>query len=153
MKGVSTLIASVLLIAVTLLVSLIVSTSFTNLAKTQASTIQTRTTEAVNCTSSDVSIDSVFVDTSSRNITRVLVRNSGLIQENIVSAQIANKTGVTGSVVTSLPLAIARGDVVSIVFNISGSGAAQNITCASFDQVTVATECTIVKYSRTPTNC
>jgi len=153
MKGISTLIASVLLIAVTLLISLIVTTSFTTLAKTQASTIQTRTTEAVNCTSSDISIDSVFIDTGSRNTSRVLVRNSGLIQENIVSGQMLNKTGVTAAVISSLPLAIARGDVVSVLFNISGTGATGNITCANFDRVILTTECTIVTYSRTPTNC
>ena len=152
-KGISTLIAAVLLIAVTLLISLIVSTSFTSLVKTQASTLQTRTGEAVNCTSSDINIESVFIDGNPRNQSRVLVRNSGQIQENIVSGQIVNKTGVAGSLQTTLPLPIARGDIVSVVFNINGSVTENTITCANFNRVIITTECTIVTYSRTPTNC
>ncbi len=155
-KGISTLIAAVLLIAVTLLISLIVSTSFTTLVKTQASTIQTRTGEAVNCTSSDINIESVFIDGTPRNQGRVLVRNSGQIQENIVSGQIVNKTGVAGALLTTVPLPIARGDIVSVLFNISYNNTVStvnNITCANFERVIITTECTIVTYSRAPTNC
>lgn len=159
-KGISTLIAAVLLIAVTLLISLIVSTSFTTLAKTQTATVQTRTTEAVNCTSSDMAIEGVFIDVSTRNISRVLVRNSGQITENIISAQIINKTGGTGTVLTTLPLGVSRGDVVSVVFNISGTTSVVtgnttlvNVSCGNFDRIIITTQCTIVTYSRTPTNC
>ena len=155
-KGISTLIAAVLLIAVTLLISLIVSTSFTSLVKTQASTLQTRTGEAVNCTSSDINIEGVFIDDAPRDQSRVLVRNSGQIQENIVSGQIVNKTGVAGALLTTVPLPIARGDIVSVVFNTSSNttvSAVNNITCANFDRVIITTECTIVTYSKTPTNC
>ncbi|MBI2232507.1 MAG: hypothetical protein HYU56_01190 [Candidatus Aenigmarchaeota archaeon] len=67
-----------------------------------------------------------------------------------------NKTGVAGSLLTTVPLPIARGDIVSVVFNTSSNvtvSAVNNITCANFDRVIITTECTIVTYSKTPTNC
>ena len=156
-KGISTLIAAVLLIAVTLLISLIVSTSFTSLVKTQASTLQTRTGEAVNCTSSSIDIESIFVDFTkgTTRTAQVVVRNSGQVRENIISAHIINKTGGTGNSMTAFPLGVAKGDIVTFEFNLNNTAASGgvNITCTNFDRVIITTECTVVAYSRTPTYC
>jgi len=148
MKGISTLIASVLLIAVTLLISLIVTTSFTTLAKTQASTIQTRTTEAVNCTSSNINIEDVFLDTASVQTGRVTVRNAGQIRENIVRGTMLNDTGSTAAAFETYPISISRGALTTLTFNITG-----NITCANFNRVIVTTECNVETFDRNPKNC
>lgn len=145
-KGVSTLIAAVLLIAVTLLISLIISSSFTTLAKTQTSTVQTRTTEAVNCTSSSVDIEAVYVDRTA-NVSRIFLRNSGQVTENVVSVQLLNTTGVNTAATSTLPAAVEKGAVAVILFS------AANVTCATFSEVIVTTECGIIKYDRKPLNC
>ncbi|MBI2232506.1 MAG: hypothetical protein HYU56_01185 [Candidatus Aenigmarchaeota archaeon] len=141
MKGISTLIAAVLLIAVTLLISLIVSTSFTSLVKTQSSTLQTRTGEAVN------NIEDVFVDVAS-NRGRVTIRNSGQIRENIVRGTMLNDTGSLATAQDTFPISIAKGALTTLTFDTT-----TNITCANFNRVIVTTECTIATFDRTPKNC
>lgn len=147
MKGVSTIIATVLLLAITVLISIIVSTSLTTLTKEQASTVGTRTTQAVNCTSSDVSVEAVYLDTAP-NIGRVTVRNAGQINENIISARMYNKTGVEAANLTQFPVPISKGSLTTINFNITG-----NVTCASFSQVIISTECVTDVFDSTPKNC
>lgn len=148
MKGVNTLIATVLLLAITVLISLIVSTSFTQITKEQTSTVATRTSQAVNCTSSDVNIEAVYLDTAA-NRGRVTVRNSGQINENIVAAKMYNKTGVEAALnATTLPVAISKGSLTTLNFDIT-----TNVTCASFSQVILSTECTTEVFDSTPKNC
>src|SRR3989344_4449884 len=147
MKGISTLIAAVLLIAVTLLISLIVSTSFTSLVKTQASTLQTRTGEAVNCTSSDITIEAVYIDALA-NRARLTVRNSGQIRENIVRSVMINDTGSTAAPTDTYPISLAKGALTTLIFDIT-----TNVTCTSFNRVALTTECTIATFDRNPNNC
>ncbi|MBI4018109.1 MAG: hypothetical protein HY368_00700 [Candidatus Aenigmarchaeota archaeon] len=152
MKGVSTIIATVLLLAITVLISLVVSTSFTQITKEQTSTVSTRTTQAVNCTSSDINVEAVYLDTGPSNQSRVTVRNSGQINENIVAAKMYNKTGIEAASITTYPAAIAKGSLTTLLFNISGSGGL-NVTCSSFSQVIVSTECVTEVFDSTPKNC
>lgn len=147
MKGVSTIIATVLVLAITVLISIIVSTSLTTITKEQASTVGIRTTQVVNCTSSDVSIEAVYLDTAT-NVGRVTVRNSGQINENIISAKMYNKTGIEAVNLTSFPVALSKGSLTTINFNIT-----TNITCTSFSQVIISTECITDIYDSTPKNC
>lgn len=146
-KGISTLIAAVLLIAVTLLISLIVTSAFTTLVKTQSSTLQTRTTEAVNCTSSSISIEDVFID-SGANRARVTVRNAGQIRENIVRGTLLNDTGSTAAAVETYPIAVAKGALTTLSFDTTA-----NVTCANFNRIIVTTECTVESFDRSPKNC
>ncbi|MBS3053879.1 MAG: hypothetical protein J4469_05245 [Candidatus Aenigmarchaeota archaeon] len=83
------------------------------------------------------------------------MRNSGQVRENIISAHIINKTGGTGNSMTAFPLGVAKGDIVTFEFNLNNTAASGgvNITCTNFDRVIITTECTVVTYSRTPTNC
>ena len=145
MKGVSTLIASVLLIAITLLISLIISTSFTSIAKSQTNEISARITEAVNCTSSDMSIEDIFLDGGTG---RVLVRNSGQISENLVRGLMLNSTGVGAAAFETYPISIVKGSIVTLTFNITG-----NITCSNFNRVTVTSQCTVATFDKKPRNC
>ena len=147
MKGVSTIIATVLLLAITVLISLIVSTSLTQLTKEQASTVSTKTTQAVNCTSSDISVEAVYID-NAVNISRVTVRNSGQINENIVSAKMFNKTGNEAASTNTYPIALSKGSLTTLNFNTTG-----NVTCTSFSQVLVSTECITTAFTSTPKNC
>lgn len=148
MKGVSTIIATVLLLAITVLISLIVSTSLTQLTKEQASTVATKTSQAVNCTSSDLNIETVYISPSPISEGRVTIRNSGQINENIVSAKMFNKTGIEAAAITSFPIALAKGSLTTVVFNTT-----TNVTCSSFSQVVVSTECITERFDSTPKNC
>lgn len=149
MKGVSPVIATVLLLAITIMISMIVSTSLTDLTKTQAATVKTKTAQAVNCTSSDITIEAVYLDTATTvNQGRVTVRNAGQIAENIQSAKMFNKTGSEAAATTTFPVALARGSLTTLTFNITA-----NVTCSSFSQVIVSTECINAEFTSTPKNC
>jgi len=147
MKGVSTLVAAVLLIAITLVITIIVSTTVSNLVKTEASSVQTKVSAFVNCSGSDVDIQAVYLDPGS-NVVRVTVRNSGQQRENIVAGQMFNRTGGTGAAITSFPVSLARGGSTDVLFN-----ATANVSCASFSQVVLTTECTFDFWDKAPKNC
>ncbi|MBI2578153.1 MAG: hypothetical protein HYW26_00425 [Candidatus Aenigmarchaeota archaeon] len=147
-KGMNTLVAAVLLIAITLVIAVIVSTAISGLAKTGSAEVQTRAASFVNCSSSDIDVTQVYLDTGPMNVSRVAVRNNGQQRETIISAAMFNKTGFTAAPLTTFPVSLARGDVTNLLFNITG-----NVTCASFSQVVVTTECTFETFAQAPKNC
>lgn len=160
MRGLSSLVAAVLVIAMTLLIAMIVSSYVREATVTESSQVRAKISELVNCSLAGLEIQSVFLDTSQNN-TRVVVRNVGQQRETVISADIFNRTGGKGSVLTpTLPASLAKGDVVNIVFNVSGTNnptthnsSLPNVTCASFSQVIVSSECITTKFDRTPNNC
>jgi len=160
MRGISSLVAAVLIIAMTLLIALIVSSYLRETVTTESSQVRAKTTELVNCSLAGLEIQPVFLDTAQNN-TRVVIRNVGQQRETIISADIFNRTGGKGSVLTpTLPASVAKGDILNIVFNVSGSNnptthnsSLPNVTCTSFSQVIVSSECITAKFDRTPNNC
>lgn len=147
-KGVSPLIAAVLLIAITLVVATLISGWISGIATDQGKTVANKTEGITSCSAAGISIEDVYLDTGT-NISRVTVRNTGRSAATIISAQILSVTGVNGSINTTLPLSIANGDIKILIFNTTG--AVPN--CANFSQVRVATECASDYYRQSPRNC
>ena len=145
MKGVNTLIAAVLLIAITLVITIVVSTTVTNLAKTESSSVQAKATTFVNCSASDIDIQAVYLNAT---VAKVTVRNSGQQRENLISGQVFNKTGGTSSAISTFPTSLGRGAITDLLFDITS-----NVSCASFSQAIVTTDCTVDFWDQPPKNC
>ena len=150
MKGLSPLIAIVLLIAITLTVISIMMGWVTDLVTGQTGTIGNKTSEAVECTGAVITIDDVYIDFST-NRSRVHVRNSGQLDLGITSASLTNQRGEKASNLTAFPITgFDKGNIEEIVFNITNV-----ITvCGNFSKVIVATNCGNAKddFTSTP-NC
>ncbi len=148
MKGLSPLLATVLLISITVAIATIVMGWMTNVTKESQITIGNKTATAVDCSASDISVDAVYMDFSA-NRSRVAVRNSGFVDDKIVSASMLNSNGDTLGVVTSLPINMSKGALATIEFNMSGKMS----NCNNFSQIIVTTQCTYDKFKSTPKGC
>jgi flagellin-like protein len=147
-KGLSSVVTAVLLIAVAIVLVTLVSTWLTGLTLEESKTLSNKTGAVTACSASGIAIEDVYLE-SAANISRVSIRNTGRSTELVKSAQILSKTGVNGSVVTSLPLTINPGELKIIIFNTTG--AVPN--CGNFSQVIIATECVSDFYRDSPRNC
>lgn len=142
MKGISPLIAAVLLIAFTVTIGIIVFGFLLNTTRQATTTTGNKTTEALRCSSAGIKIEDVFI-TGQANYTtvRLIVKNTGFTDDlSIIAAVVYNKTGVNFSTSDPLPLTdFDRGEITTLTFNnvnLSGGG------CPSaFSQARVATDC------------
>ena len=148
MKGLSALVATVLLIAITLTIVSIIMGWVTDLIKGQTTTIGNRTGTAVECTGAGIHIEDVYLDLTT-NVSRVHARNSGQIELEIKSASLSNQNGVMAANLTVFPVSIPRSDALKeVLFNITGV-----ITvCGNFSNAIVTTNCgnAYYKFAETP---
>jgi len=152
MKGVSPLIATVMLVVIVVSMVALISGWLTSMITGTRETVSNRTAESVSCSGASIEIDSVYVTTNtSAGSATVVVRNSGIVDElSITGAGIYNITGGNFSYNGgSLPISnFPRGSIVTLKFeNVSLA------TCGSFSRVLVTTNCVSMPYVRTPTNC
>lgn len=143
-KGVSTLLAGVLLVAIVALLSVVILNWVTTLTKKEQATITNKT---IDCTGADVSIHSIFIDLAS-NTSRISVRNSGFSGDKIVDGAIINNQGAEATNLTAFPIDFPDGSISTMAFNISGVITA----CANFSRAIVSTECTSDDQSK-PLTC
>jgi len=141
MKGVSAILATVMLIVVVVaLVGIFMSFS-TSLLRSTQTTVGNKTAEAIECSGASITIDDVFVTkgTSPVGSAKVRVVNNGLKNDLvIVSARLFNNTGHNFSV-TALP--IPNFDVGEVeVLSFSNIDVER---CTNFSQVIVTTNCGI----------
>ena len=137
-KGVSPLIAAVLLIAVTVAIAALVMGWVSTLFSSTQTTLSNITSTLVNCASAGISIDDVYVTAGSSGTARVIVRNSGQADDlAIQSADIYNRTGdrfgSDGLTLTDFD----RGEVATLSFSLVSTG-----SCPSdFVEAIVSTDC------------
>lgn len=148
LKGISAVVAAVMLIAVTLLLVVTVSSWLTVLTKEDTSAITNTSGEFVSCAASGMVIEDVYLDFGA-NASRVTVRNTGQNTERILSAQLINTRGQSAALNTSLPINLTVGDIKTILFNINDTIS----SCANFSQARVASSCTTDFYRLKPNNC
>ena len=146
MKGMSPLIGSVLVIAITVTVFGILGGWIPDFIKSTQTDVGNKSTEAIECTSADVTIGSVYIDLS-QNVSRVSVRNSGFTDDQIISAHFLNNKGEECTNLTALPITFPQGSMKSIEFNITGKITA----CANFSKVEISTLCRSADFTGTPT--
>lgn len=137
MKGVSPLVASVLLIVIVVTIAALLTSWLTTFTKGAQSTVSNRTDVALDCSGASISIQDVYVTNGSAGTIRVLVKNDGLVGRlSIISAQVLNTSGnnftASNMPVTSFDI----GDVESVVF-----GNVSVTTCSAFSQVVVTSNC------------
>ena len=93
-KGISPLLASVLIIAVTVSIATLVMGWISTTVRASQNTIENRTVQAVGCSSAGIVIDNVFLTASAgTGMVKVTIRNSGASDLTIISAQVYNSTG------------------------------------------------------------
>ena len=148
MKGISSLIAAVLLIAITVVVTTIYSGWYTSLLGGQTKTIENKTRLIIDCTAARISILDVYLDFTN-NVSRVSVRNSGQSDDVIASANVYNSNGINGTNLSALPANVIKGDTISLEFNITGVIPA----CGNFSKASVASQCKTDSFTSTPKGC
>lgn len=147
-KGLSPLLATVLIISITVAIATLVMGWMTNVTKDVQWTVGNKTTYAVDCSAADISVDAVYMDFNA-NKSRVSVRNAGFVDDKVVSASMQNTFGDALSTITSMPMNFTRGAQATIEFNLSGKMS----NCNNFSQVIVTTQCTYDKFKSTPKGC
>jgi flagellin-like protein len=151
MKGVSPLVATVMLIVIVVSLVALISGWLTTMMTDTRETVSNRTGEGVRCTGASVSIESVYItENSTAGVASMIVKNNGIVDElSIISAQIYNSSGYNFTASTALPdTDFVRGAVKTIRFeNVSLAD------CAAFSQAVVATNCGSDRFKAKPTNC
>lgn len=152
MKGVSPLVAAVLLIVIAVSIVGVLSGWLTTFFVSTRETVTNRTDTQVGCTGSSLFVEAVYVaiaNGTSGNV-RAVVKNDGVVDGlSIVAAQYYNTTGHNFSTTTPLPISnFNRGAIRALSFeNVS----IQN--CSAFSQVVVSTECGSGRYRTSPEGC
>lgn len=135
-KGVSPLIAAVLLIVISVTIAGLVF-SWLNTFTTEAQRkVDNRTSESINCAGASIRIKEVYLQNGSNGTVRTVVENTGFVNNITISgAQVFNTTGNNFSA-NNTPITLNRGDIVTILF--TGVSVQQ---CSNFSKVFVATQC------------
>ena len=149
MKGISPLVASVLLLAIVVSLSVIIGGWVNTLSKDTTNTVSNRTSEAVSCSSSDITIDSLYITNGTSGTARAQVRNQGFQSITLMSAQLLNRTGHNFSTTTSLG-SLTKGQIIQVSF----SGVSVPSCPTDFSKLVVTTTCGGIShtYAGTP-NC
>ncbi|MBI4174296.1 MAG: hypothetical protein HY517_01515 [Candidatus Aenigmarchaeota archaeon] len=140
MKGISPLIAAVLLIAFTVAIATLIMGWFSTLTRTTTATVTNSTTQAVNCADARVSIRDVYIQTggaAGAQVANVIVENTGGSSVGLVSLQLINTTGnVFGTGFTAVG---AFNESQLLTFTITGATFA---ACpGSFSKAVLTTNC------------
>jgi flagellin-like protein len=140
MKGISPLVASVLLIAFTVAIATIIMGWMGTFTRETTATISNRTTEAVDCASASVSIDDVYIGerTVDGNASvRAIVRNTGFTDNLVLKAASIYKNDGTVWNKTDVDSDFDKGEITTITFTITKG----YVACANFSKVVVTTQC------------
>lgn len=140
-KGISPLLASVLLIAVTVSIATLVMGWMSTVARSTQSSVSNKTAQATECSSAIVIIDDVYVNAGSPGRATAIVRNAGQVNGMAISsAQLYNRTGsnFTAMETASGPLTgFDMGEIQTLRFNSTYISACPT----DFSAVIVTTNC------------
>ena len=138
MKGITPLLATVLLVSTVFIIGLLVTSWLGTLTRQTTEQASNKTTEATQCASAGISIEDVYLRTP--NITRVIIRNSGQADNlNVIGATVFNTTG--HSATTAGPSDFDKGNVTTITVE-SAQATLNFSSCpAAFSKVIVTTNC------------
>ncbi len=117
-KGISPLLATVLLVAATVVTTTMLSGWVSTTMSTTQTTVGNKTNEGVACAAAEIVIDDVYSGAGSGSVARAIVRNSGGSDNlQITSAQLYDKLGNNFTTVTSLPTNLNKGQMATLNFN------------------------------------
>ena len=148
MKGISPLIAAVLLIAFTVSIATIILGWFSSFTKGTTANISSQTQTAIGCSAADITVNHIYCkyNTTTHNSTcNILVTNTGTKILTSVSAMIVNNIGgfCTGNLTTEN---LTVGSTKSI--NLEDCP----VNSTTFSRAIVTTECPGVSYTVTSTS-
>src|SRR3989344_5473706 len=98
MKGISPLIATVLLVVIVVAIGTMVMTWSSTFTTSTTRNVQNRSDTAFNCASANIIIEDVYLVNGSLATVRAIVKNIGVVDVLISAAQAYNTTG--GNLVT-----------------------------------------------------
>jgi flagellin-like protein len=134
MKGISPLIAAVLLIAFTVAIATLIMGWMSAYTRTTTSNVTSQSETAVECGSAAIKINHVYITGSFGSATgTVVVENTGFKDFTTVNALIASTNGSTCSTGSSTTL--SKGEIKSITVGTDCPDA------SSFERAIVTTEC------------
>jgi flagellin-like protein len=134
MKGISPLVASVLLIAFTVAIATIIMGWMGTFTRETTASISNKTTEAVDCASASINIDDVYI---SGVTVRAIVRNTGFANYLNLTNAVLYKTDGSFWTNTTTGALLNRGQVRLIEFYNTTTA----LTTATFSKVVVTTQC------------
>jgi flagellin-like protein len=151
-KGVSPLIATVMLVVIVVSLVALLSGWLTNMFVESRESVSNRTATSMSCSGASHVVRSVYINPAGafNASARVTVENDGLVDGlSIISAELYNSTGYNFATNTTLPInPFARGSIATFIFeNVSMSG------CNGFSQIVVTTQCGSYTYNERPNNC
>ncbi len=147
-KGISPLIAAVFLIAMTVAIATSFMGWYSTLLGSQSATVENKTKIGIDCTAARLSILDVYMDFTN-NVSRINVRNSGQVDDNIVSIALYNSHGMNATNLSAIPKVINKGDTLSFEFNMTNIIPA----CGNFSKVIVSSQCKTGTFTSTPKGC
>ncbi|MBI4014678.1 MAG: hypothetical protein HY365_01855 [Candidatus Aenigmarchaeota archaeon] len=140
MKGISPLLASILLIAITVAVASMASGWFTSTIRASTASTTNRTTTALDCSGASIAIDNLFITgtTGFGSAAKAIVRNNGQVDGlTILSAQLYNTTGANFTA-SSMPItSVNAGTIITLSIPQTNFSACP----ASFSRLVVTTNC------------
>ncbi len=117
-KGISPLLATVLLIATTVVATTMTAGWLSSTTGATQNTVANRTSEGVACAAAEIVIDDVYTGAGSGSVARAIVRNSGGSDNlAIISAQLYDKFGNNFTTVNTLPVNLNKGQMATLNFN------------------------------------
>ena len=139
MKGISPLIAAVLLIAFTVAIATLIMGWFSTFTRTTTTSVSNKTSEAIACSNAQISIEDVYITAGNiaTGSARIVVKNTGFTTLAINGAQVINTTGQNFSTGFSGVSSLTAGSIQTLsLTNVSVP------TCPStFSKVIVTTNC------------
>ncbi|MBS3054267.1 MAG: hypothetical protein J4431_01910 [Candidatus Aenigmarchaeota archaeon] len=138
MKGVSPLLASIMLIAIVIVVGAMTSGWMTSTVRSAQASSTNKTDTGLQCSGASISIEKVYVTGTAAATVTASVRNSGLTDGLVIqSAQIFNTTGSNFTSSSTPVTAFDRGEIETLTF--------RNVNFAScpgaFSELRVTTSC------------
>ncbi len=122
-KGISPLLATVLLIAATVVTTTMLSGWVSTTMSTTQSTVGNKTSEGVACAAAEIVIDDVYSGAGSGSVARAIVRNSGGSDNlAITSAQLYDRIGHNFTSTSPLPISLNKGQIATINFTFPNFG-------------------------------
>lgn len=150
MKGISPLLATMLLISITIFVATILMNWSSLFVTTTAGNSENKSEEVINCFNGGINIDDVYLTTGSSGTARAIITNTGTLDHMRVSkavllTNLGNNYTITNTGITDFN----RGDVATITF--SGINVP---ACANFSKVIVTSSCgATYSFQKLPKGC
>jgi flagellin-like protein len=139
MKGISPLIAAVLLIAFTVAIATLIMGWMSAYTRTTTSNVSSQSEEAVECGSAAIKINHVYVwgtDNLTNTDAAIVIENTGFKDFTNINYGLYNSTGGSCTADSS-NVNLAKGEITRVTLDCQNV----NMSSTSFDRAIVTTEC------------